>query len=272
MIRLINPYACFALAVFVLGLAYKAWRLAWIAGLRGTGCHRAKSILDAPTRSSFRQAWLAALAGPSRHFHLKTNRLWTCGYALYHAAIILVVAGYMLSALVLAGKIFSGVLVPDVATGEPSWQSLSTANLLAVIFGNGESLQAGWLFGPWAGVFQTIGWGEIGCAILGQACLLSSLLFQRMGGVRRDLDPPARHFRLPGTFSWQHLGVRVLIAAIIGMEVLGRLQTTPDSVYYHSFLGLTLLLILPFSYVVHILFVPPAVYFAFRNRRSGIIA
>ena len=66
--------------------------------------------------------------------------------------------------------------------------------------------------------------------------------------------------------------VRGLILLLIVSEVLGRLELVPGIVYIHSLLGLTLLLIFPFSYLRHIVFVPIAVSLAVRGRRLGTVA
>lgn len=264
----VNAYAYIVLPVLMLGIAPKVGRLFCLL-LRHRTRGRVCAKVGAPKLRSWLSAWHEALTGPLRKFHWRANRTWTRGYALYHVAIVMVMLGYGFSALLLLQRTLSGIPVPDVERGVLSGSSYAPANLLAFIFGNAEPVQVKFLFGIYGPVFLAITWCEVACAVFGNCCLMVTLLGGRCGALRGDLDEPARGLRLRGRFSCQHLIVRTLIFSLIITEVIGRLGWVDGVVYYHSLLGLTILLVFPFAYLRHVLFAPLALYLAVRERRSG---
>jgi len=267
--ELLDPYAYFTLGVLISSLAVKFFRIIRLALAHDPTI---KTAFKHPSPPGYVAAIRQTIYSPMRQFHLKANKTWTRGYAFYHIAIILLLLGYALSALILAGKMIAGHPIPDVESGTMTPESSTPANLLAIIFGNAEVIQRRFLFGVYSSVFLMVTWAEIGCAVFGNCCLLLTLLGKRCGAVRGDLDDSSRGVRNAGAFSWQHLLVRFLIFSIIWLEILSRLEWMPGLVYYHAFAGLTLFLLLPFVYLRHIVFVPLALYLAVSKRRSGLSA
>jgi hypothetical protein len=201
-----------------------------------------------------------------------SSRAWTCGYLFYHLAIILVVAGYTASAAIILHNIASGIPIPDFHPQLPEVAAHSTANILAFIFGNAEPYASKYLFGSFSPWFQHIAWFDFPLAIVGNACLLHTVLRRRVGAVRNDLDSAVRGIRLRGEFSGQHLLIRVIILSIILLEFMGRLSIGPVVAYYHAFLGLTLIAIFPYTYLVHIPLAPVVAWLAFQRRQRNAIA
>ncbi len=272
MIRtVLNHYAVFAGVILFLALALKYAQLIQLRISVNPPMSR-KEFSGVAIRLPFFTSLRHAVYTPMQRFHMKTNCVWTVGYAVYHMALVLLLLGYAVSALIVLAKIGLRMPVPDVAMGGVSAQSLSVANVLAIVFGNAEHFQSHFLFGPYASWFLNITWVEVGCAALGNACLLVTLLSKRSGAVRGDMDEPSRGVRIAGGFSWQHLVVRLLIFLIIWLEIFGRMGVSPSVVYYHAFAGVTLLLLLPFVYLRHIAFVPVALYQALVKRRAGLFA
>jgi hypothetical protein len=270
--ELLNLYAYFTLVAVGVSLAVKFGRLAALA-LRNRIFHlRPVPTGNVPVSQTVWRAARQALCIPIKQFHSKANKTWTRGYAFYHIAIITLMLGYAFSAVLLAGKAFRGSPVPDIKSGAASPESYTPANFLAIIFGNAELVQRHFLFGMYASVFLVVTWCEVACAVFGNCCLMVTLLGGRCGAVRGDLDESSQGLRTRGEFSWQHFVVRFLIFSIIIMEILNRLDLAPRLVYLHAAAGLTLILLMPFLYLRHILFVPLALYLAVIKRRQGIVA
>lgn len=230
------------------------------------------SALDYPKPKPFRFSLRKTLCNPLEKFHMKSNRSWAIGYCLYHTGIVLLVMGYLLSAVILLFKYFGNAPIPDISVGVQSMNSLSPANLLAIIFGNGESLQARFLFGEFATLFQTITWVEIACAFVGNQLLLWTVFLKRSGAVKNSIDPAVATVRIDGKRSLQHLVVRLIILFCIISEIVGRLHLMEDIVYYHAVAALTLILFFLFTYLSHIAYAPLSLYFAFKKRRHNVFA
>ena len=229
------------------------------------------STVDSPVPVSPIRAASAVIIRPARHFHRRTSRAWTTGYVMYHAAIFLVVTGYAASAAVIAVRLLSGHPVMDYVSGALSTDS-SPANTLALIFGNAETGPSSFLFGQWSPVFRALTLCELPLAITGNACLLFTVIKSRMGAVRHDLDAASGDIRISGSFSGQHLAVRLVILSIITMEFIGRTGLVPGIVYAHAALAFTLIGMFPFSYLSHIVLAPLALYFAVSRRRRNEVA
>lgn len=107
-------------------------------------------------------------------------------------------------------------------------------------------------------------------AVIGNVCLLTSLLRRRMEAVLRDLDAVTHSLRRRGRFSVEHLVVRGLIFLIIQAELVARLRLWPQVVYGHVFLAMILLMLLPFSYLAHVVYSPVALVLGYRRRRDHV--
>lgn len=268
----LNVYAYIAFTLFFLGTALKLGRFVRVAITNRKPRGRTPTALDAPEPMPTFEAIKKVLFGPITHFYLKANRTWARGYMFYHVAIITILSGYALSALILAVRILSGSPVPDVALGIPESYNYSPANLLAIVFGNAEHLQAPYLFGRLAGIFIAVTWVAVLFGLYGNTNLLITILRKKSGAVMDDLDPAARGIRTPGHFSWEHLFVTLLVFSIIWTEILARLELVPGIVYYHAALGLTIFAVFPFTYLFHIVYAFIAVYFAVQRRKNRTIA
>lgn len=272
LIELLNLFTPVAFAIFAVGIALRLgrWFTAVVTPRRSAGV--TERFYGAPQRMGFFAALKAVLVDPVTHFYMKANRVWGRGYVLYHIAIVTEVTGYTLAALILAVRALLGGGVPDVARHLEHSQNYAPANLLAIIFGNGESLQADFLFGPFAPIFVSVTWVAVGFAVLGNLHLLFTVLRRRSAAVLNDLDEAARGIRIKGRMPWDRLVVRVLIFSIIWTELLARLELIPGIVFVHATLGLVLFTLFPFTYLFHIVYNVLAVFYATRRRMVRSLA
>jgi len=268
----LNSYAYLAFALFLLGTALRLGRLIRVALTRRKPRGRTPGAVDAPGGMPALEALRKVLLEPVMRFHFRANSLWASGYVLYHIAIAIILSGYALSALLLVPRVLRGSPVPDVALGLPASHNYSPANLLALVFGNAEHLQANYLFGGFAQLFVALTWPAVLLGLAGSGSLLLVHLSRRLGAIRGDLDSAARGVRQPGRFSLEHLLVTLLVFTIIVTEILARLERVPGVVFYHAALGMTLFAIFPFTYLFHMLYGMFAVYFAVRRRRDRTVA
>lgn len=268
----LNIFAPIALTVFVVGMSVRMgrWFSAVVTPRRMRG--RNDTFVDGPPVMGLFAALKAVLINPVTHFYAKANKTWSRGYMLYHFAIVTEVIGYSLSALILLARIVAGQGVPDVGHHLAQSQNYSLANLLAIIFGNGEQLQAHYLFGDFAPLFVGITWIAVACAVSGNLHLMYTLLRGRNGAIVSDIDTAARGIRAKGRLTWDRLLVRSLIFCIIWTELLARLNLVHGVVFVHAALGLTLFTLFPFTYLFHIIYNFLAIFYATRRRMIGTIA
>jgi len=268
----LSYYAPLAIGLFLLGTGLKLgrWLSALVTRKKFTG--RTERALDTPSPLGAIEALKLVLLGPIRNFYLKANKTWARGYMLYHIAIVTILAGYGISALILGYHLASGNPVPDVARGLEESHSYTIPNLLAIIFGNGEHLQASFLFGSLAPAFVGLTWLAVAVGLAGNFNLLLTIVRKKSGAVVGNLDKAARGMRTSGHFSWEHLVVTLLVFGIIITELLARLELVEGMVYYHAALGLTIFAIFPFTYLFHMVYAFIAVYYATRRRMNRTVA
>jgi hypothetical protein len=268
----LNMYAPIALAIFVVGLALRMGRWAKALVTHPTARGRNRSFPEARRDLGLLASAKEVLTGPVTHFHGKANRTWSRGYALYHVAIITEVTGYTISALILVVRILMGQPVPDIGRHVVQSFNYAPANLLAIVFGNGEDLAAQMLFGSFAPVFVGITWVAVGFAVVGNLHLVYTLLRRRNGAVVADIDAAAKDVRVPGRLTWDRLTVRLLIFTIIWTELLARLAVLPGIVFVHAALGTALFTLFPFTYLFHMVFNFVALYYSARRRAIRAVA
>jgi nitrate reductase gamma subunit len=269
----LNAVAPVALSIFVVGIGLRLgrWaRAAFAPRRRSRGITRAFEGGAAPV--SVAQALKQVFVNPVTRFHHKANPTWTRGYLIYHIAIVTKVFGYSLAALILLVRMVLGHHVPDVGTHAAASYNYEPANLLAIVFGNGEHLQAAYLFGPFAPAFITITWIAVICAVIGNMHLLITAIRRRNAAVIASLDPAARDIRTSGRMMWDRVAVRLVIFTIIWTELLARLEVVEGIVFVHAFLGLVLLMLLPFTYLFHMIYNVLAAWYAVRRRMARTIA
>jgi nitrate reductase gamma subunit len=268
----LDAYAPFAIAVALLGVLYKGGLHVARMLARGRRPGRAPNAIDNPAR----MPWLAAIRNvlvfPTERFSMRANPVFATGAVLYHVGIVSIATGYGLSLVLLAVKLAAGGAVPSVITGAEASHDVSASNLLAIVFGNAEPLQAGFLFGWGAAAFRAITWVAVACALVGNTLLLLTHLRGRGGAIMRDLDPAAKGVRARGKYAASHLIVTALVYAIIWTEILSRLQVAPGIVYLHATLGATMILIVPYTYLFHMIYGPIGVLYAARRWRERTIA
>jgi hypothetical protein len=263
-------FACLALSVCGTGLMFKLFRIVRL----GWSHHIPASytLIDAPSPLKWSTTIKKVLFSPAIDFHCRSCRSWTVGYALYHTAIFMVFSGYAVSGFIIGFKIFTHAPLLDFASGTLVAGSTTISNVIALIFGNAEQLPSDFIFGKWASAFRVMVWCELPFAITGNVCLFYTLLKGRMGAVRHDLDIAAQNLRLRGEFSGQHLLVRSIIFSIILMEFIGHLGWIPGIAYAHAGLGMLLIALFPFTYLVHIPLAPLSLGLAMVRRRRHSIA
>lgn len=269
---LLNAIAPIALSIFVvgIGLRFVRWFQALLIGGKVRGI--TAQFEGAASPISLREAFKEVVVGPVRNFAFRANRGWSHGYMFYHIAIITEATGYSLAALILFGHILLGHAIPDVGEHVAASTNYSPANLLAIVFGNGEHLQADFLFGPLAPVFVGVTWIAVLFAVAGNINMLLTAIRERNGAVLGDIDPAAKGVRIKGSMRWDRLAVRLIIFTIIWTEFLARLELIPGIVYLHALLGLTLLTLLPFTYLFHMVYNFLAIFYATRRRMARTIA
>lgn len=269
---ILEVYAPLALLICMTGLTYKVGRhvaLAWAR--RGPRGPTASALDPAPPKT-----WIAAfgqaLVHPIARFPMVSNPIWTWGISLYHVGIALTMGAYATTALVLLPRLLQGEPVPDVALELDHSFNYSVANLLTLVFAFGEPHVADYLFGSWADTVIQVTWIEVLFAASGNLLLLLVRLYSLNGAMTHELDPSVRGRRVSGRRPLVNSVVTFVIAGIIWTEILARLEIVPHIVLIHTMLGATLLLLLPFSYLMHIPYSIVALAHAAGRRRSGAVA
>lgn len=268
----LNVYAPIALTIFAVGVTLRVGR--WLKALVIYPSHRGRNRtfpVTTPDLGLIRGA-KEVLVGPVAHFHARSNKPWSRGYALYHTAIITESTGYALATFILLPRVLMGQPVPDVAHHLEHSFNYSPANLLAIIFGSGEKFAAQALFGSFAPIIMTVTWVAVMFAVVGNLHLLYTLLRRRNGAVVTDIDAASSGTRTKGRLTWDRLTVRLIIFTIIWTALLSRLEIVPGIVFVHAALGVTLLALFPFTYLFHMLFNFVALYYAARRRSIRAIA
>lgn len=269
---LLNMIAPMALIIFVVGIGLRFRRWFKVALIGGKVRSITEQFEGGPRPASVWEALTQVIINPITHFFFRANRAWSRGYTLYHMAIMTEATGYSLAALILLFHIVMGHPIPDVSRHVAESHNYSPANLLAIVFGNGEHLQAHFLFGDMATVFVLFTWIAVMFAVAGNLNMLMTVLQKRNGAVLEDIDSAARGMRIAGRMTWDRLAVRFLIFTIIWTELLARLEIVPGIVYLHALLGVTLLALLPFTYLFHMVYNFLAIFYATRRRMQRTIA
>lgn len=269
MLDIVTPIV---LTIFVIGLGLRLGRLLKALFVRQHFRGITPNFVGAPPPMPPGAALKAVLLGPFAHFHRKSNSLWGYGLIAYHIAIITEVTGYTLSALILGARLLQRQPVPDVARHLAHSSNTNPSNLLAIIFGNGEALQAHFLFGSLAPLFIAVTWVAVSFAVVGNMALLITLLRRRNAAIVADMDQASRGVRVPGRRPWDRMLVRLLIFCIIWTELFARLELMPGIVFVHAALGLVLFTLFPFTYLFHMIYGIFAVAVATRRRMVRTIA
>ncbi len=271
---LLNIYAPIAITIFIVGVSIRMgrWAKAVIAPRRyHSGVNKA-GFEGAAAPAGLIPSLKAVMVDPVTNFYMKANKTWGRGYVLYHIAIVTEVIGYGLASLLLFARIIMAGSVPDVGAHAEHSFNYSPANLLAIIFGNGEHLQAQFLFGDFAPIFISVTWVAVCCAVLGNLHLMITLIRRRNGAIVSDIDASAAGMRTKGRRTPDRILVRSLIFCIIWTELFARLGLFPGVVFVHAALGATLFMLLPFTYLFHIVYNFLAVFYATRRRMARTVA
>ncbi len=272
LIPFLEVYTPIALAIAAFGILYRvgthAMRLS-----RPSFPGMATNLLDAPPKLDWFTAVWKAISFPVLRFNVRANPIIVTGVIFYHLGIITISAGYALSLLMMGWHFALGVTtVPDISTGEAISNNFSYSNILAIIAGNGERLQSEYLFGPFATAFRVITWPVVISALFGNTLILFTHLRGRGGAVLNDIDKAAKNIRTAGMFKLSHLLVTFIVYSVIWTEILSRLEIVHGIVYLHAVLGVTLILLLPYTYLFHMLYFPVGAYYAARRWRERYIA
>lgn len=269
----LNIFAPFALAIFITGITLNLGR--WFKALLFKRRFRGvtQQFEGGPGYINPIAAAKSVLFDPVIHFYNKANPTWNRGYMFYHIAIVTEVIGYSVAALIVFFHMLMGNAIPSVVDHAEHSLNYSPSNIIAIIFGNGEHLQAHFLFGSFAGVFITVTWVAVGFAVLGNLHLVYTLLRGRSAAtVLGDIDPAAAGIRSRGHLKWDRVVVRLLIFSIIWTELLARLEIVPGIVFFHGALGLTLFTIFPFTYLFHMVYNLVALFYSSRRRMARTVA
>jgi len=220
--------------------------------------------------------WLEALKcafiHPISRFPRKSNPIWTWGISLYHIGITLTLGAYITTALFLLPRVLGGEPVPDLARGLEASHNYSVANLLTLIFAFAEPPVAEYLFGPLSRLVINVTWIEVLIAASGNLLLVLVRLYSLNGAMTHELDAAVRGRRVSGRRPRINTFVTFVITGIIWTEILARLEMVPHIVLLHTMLGATLLLLLPFTYLSHLVYAVVALYYSAARRRTGALA
>jgi nitrate reductase gamma subunit len=268
----LNIVAPIALLVFAIGVSLKVGRWLIVLSTRSKVKGVTREFEGGPRPIAILQSLKEVLINPITHFYSKSNKTWNRGYMFYHIAIITKVIGYSLAALILMIHVGKGNAIPDVGAHATGSYNYSPANLLAIIFGNGEYLQANFLFGDLAPLFVNITWVAVMFAVAGNLHMVYTVLRNRNAAITGDIDDAAKGVRTKGRFMWDRTVVRLLIFTIIWTELFARLHLVDGIVFVHAFLGLTLLTLFPFTYLFHMVYNFLALFYATRRRMARTIA
>lgn len=272
LIQFLDKYALFALIVSFLGIFYKV-SLHFIRVMTHPPLpKRITNAVDPVKPVSFFEGVKRFFVFPTNRFAMKGNPVFALGAVLYHIGIITVSTGYGISLALLLFHIINGNPIPDVSTGAEQSYNYSLSNIFAIIFGNGEWLQAKFLFGNFANIFVYGTWVIVIIAFIGNSLLLIVHIFGLSGAITNDIDPAAKNLRLKGRFKFSHFLVTFLVYSIIWTEILARLDVIHGMVYIHSMLGATMILIFPYTYLFHMFYAPVAVYYGARRWSMRYIA
>lgn len=269
----LNVFAPIAVIIFATGIALNLGR--WLKAL--TMKRRFRGVTQdfegGPSYMNPLAAAKSVLFDPMKHFYKKANPTWNRGYLFYHLAIITEVLGYSLAAVIVFFHVLMGNHVPDVAAHAEHSLNYTPANLIAIIFGNGEHLQAQFLFGGLGDVFIYVTWVAVICAVIGNMHLVYTILRGRGAStVLGDIDQAAAGIRTKGTLKWDRILVRLLIFTIIWTELLARLEVVPGIVFFHGALGLILFTVFPFTYLFHMVYNLVALFYSSRRRMARTVA
>ena len=256
-----------AFSLFILGVGYRLLRYSFLIGTVNRPMARNTLTLDSPPTIGLGSSYLRVITGPIRNFANKANRIWTLGYISYHIGIITIMTGYGVSMFILASRVMQGGSVPDVIAGLTGSYNYTFTNLMTIVFGNAEPLQAAYLFGVHAGTFTALTWVAVIAALIGNSMLLLNHLLGRSGAVTKGMDKATEHIRTKGFHNKTNLFITLLVFAIVWSEILARLQIAEGIVFVHSLLGLTLLAVFPFTILNHILYVWAGLYYAAKTQR-----
>lgn len=270
-IPFLNVYTPIALLITIAGLTYRI-------GIHVVRLSRPPSpglvtnLLDAPPKLDWLAAIWNVLSFPVTRFNVRANPVLVWGVVLYHVGVITIIAGYALSTLLVCGYLALGLPIPDVSTGISVSYNISYSNVLAVIFGNGEPLQSAFLFGPLAGAFKLLTWLAVISALCGNSLILITHILGRGGAIVGDIDRAAKKIRIKGMFTVSHVLITLVVYTIIWTEILSRIDAVHGIVYLHSVIGITLILMMPYTYLFHMVYFPVSMYYSARRWRERCIA
>ncbi len=270
-IPFLDVYTPIALLITIAGFAHKV-------GMHVVRLSRpptpglAINLLDAPPKLGWLAAAWDVLSFPVTRFNVRANPVLVWGVVFYHMGIITIITGYALSTLLVCGYLAFGLPIPDVSTGIPVSYNISYSNVFAIIFGNGEPLQSMFLFGPLAGAFRLVTWLAVLSALFGNSLILITHILGRGGAIVGDIDKAAKKIRIKGMFTASHLVITLVVYTIIWTEILSRIDAVHGIVYLHSVIGVTLILMMPYTYLFHMMYFPVSIFYAARRRRERCIA
>lgn len=273
MLTMLNIYVLLAVALFAFGLIFKLGRWFKMATLYRKTRGVTQDFEGGPDHMTFLGGVKSVLFDPAKHFYHKANPTWNRGYMLYHIAIITKSAGYGLAAVILFFHIVLGNPIPDVAQHTAASFNYAPANLAALVFGSGEALQAHFLFGPLGSAFMFITGVALVFAVIGNLHMVYTTLRNRgASAILRDIDTAARNVRTNGFPKWDRMVVRLVIFTIIYTDIVARLHLVDGAVFFHAFLGSTLLLLFPFTYLFHMVYNVLALFYSARKRMVRTVA
>ncbi len=269
---ILDVYAPIAVSIFVLATGYKVLRHAGLVVSRRRPSGPTPNQLDPEPMLSWPEAIKRVLFHPISKFPRRSNPVWTWGMSLYHFGIFTTVLGYTLTGLILIARRAAGDPVPDALTGALGTHNYSIVNLVTLIFANGEPAVSRYLFGSFGGTFVAVTWFDVLCAATGNLLMIGVRIAKLSGAITRDLDPVTKGVRVSGRRSPVSAVVTVVITGIIWTEILARLELVPGIVGVHALLGLTMMMLFPFSYLWHMAYVWVALAYAARRRRRLALA
>lgn len=242
MITWLKYYACMAILIFLAGIIYRFTRYAYLFVTRKRSILISSHPLDPPQNHSFIKAVGLVLSSFYSSFANRFNPLWAGGVLCYHIGAL-------------------GHLVLD---------SPNTVNLLMFVLGYHQIKQS---LSPVNNFLMTLSWTFIILAFVGSGIILMTYIMRRNGGTCSILGDVSKDIgSKKANPNLAHLLISILVFLIVITEILSRFEIIDYVLLYHAFFELTLFMIIPYTYLFHILTGFVSLIYAARRRQRNIVA
>ena len=265
-------YIPVAIGIFAFGLSYKFARIFHALLMRHQPPSRSPNALDAPPEITMHLALTRMFRASWKQWNRKANPFHSAAIAVYHTCIITEASSYGFALLSVFAAMTFGKPIPDVRHHLTESYNYRASNALGIVFSNAKPLHAHFLFGPLGPVFTAVTSVVVICAFFAIGTLFFMHWSNNAGTTMRAIDSVSMEVKTKSSTSWQNRTLTLIIFAIICMEICGRLELLRCACLLHVFLGVTLLMLLPFTLLVHIPLSPLTLWMAGSRWRQRHVA